>query len=76
MKSYLKNIVVLVINILVSIIYMSVIFLLINKFCGLSNIINAMVKLVKNKNLAIVLLTFCLVCPLGFMLKFINKIHS
>ena len=73
MKSYLKSVVVLVINIFVSIIYIALIFLLINKFCGVSNVIDTIAKFVKNKNLAIALLTFGFVCPLGFIIKFIDR---
>lgn len=73
MKSKLRNIVILVTNIFVSLIYLAIIILLINNFYGFFKIINGLVRVVKNKNLALILTIFCLVGPLAFILKWINK---
>lgn len=73
MKSNFRNIIVLVVNIFVSLFYLAILIFIINKFYGFSKIFDVLVMVVKNKNLAIILITFCLVGPLAFILKAINK---
>ncbi len=73
MKNNLRNLIVLLTDIFVSLIYLSIIILLVNKLYDFSRIFDVLVKVVKNKNIAIILITFCLVAPLSFILKAINK---
>lgn len=58
-------------NIIVSIIYMSLIILLLNKVPLIKNVINNIY--IKKKNSILIILTFIFVLPLAYLLKIINN---
>lgn len=73
MKSNYRGILVSLINIFIAVIYMVLILLLVNYFPVLTNILNNIAVFVKNKKLAIIMVTVILCFPLFIILKFIDK---
>lgn len=68
---FFRGVLICFLNIIVSIIYMSLIILLLNKVPLIKNVINNIY--IKKKNSILIILTFIFVLPLAYLLKIINN---